>query len=175
MSKNTFSLVLNWENLQVVNFNVSKTDLLSVSHLKDPFLLCISMADPNLPGNDLLRLLGIIFSDDITWKDYIESISRSSAKTLVHYAVVDNLSLQNPCLFFAHFQNIPATCGSTLLLYIQRLTINIIRRFSFSEFPTSIKLPPARFSTNTFMSIFRMSNLLWNLGSMNLSTILYWR
>lgn len=74
--------VVNWGKEWLVHLNTSKTKLLSINHLKDPFFFLppICMADANLHKSDTIHLVGLMFSDNMKWKDYIESIAGSVAK-----------------------------------------------------------------------------------------------
>lgn len=76
----TFHTTLDNALQSIVNFNISKTKLLSINHLRDPLLLSIGIADAILQESDSLHLLGLTFTAVMKWKDYIESIVRSAAK-----------------------------------------------------------------------------------------------
>ena len=71
--------VVEWGDKWLVTFNASKTKLLSMNRFKDPFLPSIVMNGAELPENKHFRLLGLTFSNDLTWNNYIESIAKSAA------------------------------------------------------------------------------------------------
>ena len=50
-----------------------------MNRFKDPFLPSIVMNGAELPENKHFRLLGLTFSNDLTWNNYIESIAKSAA------------------------------------------------------------------------------------------------
>ena len=62
-----------------VTFNSTKTKLLLINHFREPFLPPVSMNGSNLPESDSFRLLGMILSQDFSWRTYIESIAKFSA------------------------------------------------------------------------------------------------
>ena len=71
--------VVEWGDKWLVSFNASKTKFLSMNRFKDPFLPSIVMNGAELPENKHFRLLGLTFSNDFTWNNYIESIDKSAA------------------------------------------------------------------------------------------------
>ena len=71
--------VVEWGDKWLVTFNASKTKLLSMNRFKNPFLPSIVMNGAELPENKHFRLLGLTFSNDFTWNNYIESIAKSAA------------------------------------------------------------------------------------------------
>ena len=71
--------VVEWGDKWLVTFNSSKTKLLSINRFKDPFLPSVMMNGAELPENSHFRLLGLTFSNDFSWNNYIESIAKSAA------------------------------------------------------------------------------------------------
>ena len=71
--------VVEWGDKWLVTFNSSKTKLLSINRFKDPFLPSVMMNGAELPENSHFRLLGLTFSNDFSWNNYIESIAKSTA------------------------------------------------------------------------------------------------
>ena len=63
----------------LVSFNESKTKLLSINRRKNAYLPSILMDGVELPENRNTCLLGLSFSNDFTWKEYIESVAKSAA------------------------------------------------------------------------------------------------
>ena len=70
---------LNWGSDWRVSFNASKTKLLTVHHLRTADFPSVSMGLDLLPESSSFRLLGLTFSDDLTWGDYITSIAKSAS------------------------------------------------------------------------------------------------
>ena len=71
--------VVEWVDKWLVTFNSSKTKLLSINRFKNPFLPSVMMNGAELPENSYFRLLGLTFSNDFSWNNYIESIAKSAA------------------------------------------------------------------------------------------------
>ena len=71
--------VVEWGDKWLVTFNPSKTKLLSINRFKDPFLPSVMMNRAELPENSHFCLLGLTFSNDFSWNNYIESIAKSAA------------------------------------------------------------------------------------------------
>ena len=71
--------VVEWDDKWLVTFNSSKAKLLSINRFKDPFLPSVMMNGTELPENSHFRLLGLTFSNDFSWNNYIESIAESAA------------------------------------------------------------------------------------------------
>lgn len=69
--QNYIQSVVKWGKGRHVNLNASKTKPIYINNLRDSFLLLINTADGNLLESYSLRFLGIIFSVDLNWKDYI--------------------------------------------------------------------------------------------------------
>ena len=79
--------VVEWGDKWLVTFNSSKTKLLSINRFKpDPFISAFryhQMNGAELPENSHFRLLGLTFSNDFSWNNYIESIAKTAAMKLV--------------------------------------------------------------------------------------------
>ena len=73
------STVTDWGAQWLVTFNSSKTKLLSVNRYRDPVDIPISMAGRALPESSGFKLLGLNFSKDLTWNEYIRSIAKRAA------------------------------------------------------------------------------------------------
>ena len=73
------SSVTEWGSQWLVTFNSAKTKLLSVNRYRNSDDIPISMADSVLTESSSFRLLGLTFSKDLTWNDYIKSIAKSAA------------------------------------------------------------------------------------------------
>ena len=71
--------VVEWGDKWLVTFNSSKTKLLSVNRFKDHFLPSVMMNEAELPKNSHFHLLGLSFSNDFSWNNYIDSISKTAA------------------------------------------------------------------------------------------------
>ena len=70
------SSVVEWGKRWLVTFNASKTQLLSVNRYKARLNEPISMSDSILPESSEFRLLGLNFSDELSWNDYIKRIAK---------------------------------------------------------------------------------------------------
>ena len=72
--------IVEWGKKWLVTFNAGKTKLLSVSkcHKATPF--SIPMNGKDLPENNSFRLLGLTFSNSLTWNEYVEAIAKSAAQ-----------------------------------------------------------------------------------------------
>ena len=72
--------IVEWGKKWLVTFNAGKTKLLSVSkcHRATPF--SIPMNGKDLPENNSFRLLGLTFSNSLTWNEYVEAIAKSAAQ-----------------------------------------------------------------------------------------------
>ena len=73
------SSVVDWGSQWLVTFNSAKTKLLSVNRYHNSVNIPISMANNALAESSSFRLLGLTFSNDLTWGDYIKSIAKSAA------------------------------------------------------------------------------------------------
>ena len=73
------SSVTEWGSQWLVTFNSAKTKLLSINRYRISDNIPISMADNVLTESSSFRLLGLTFSKDLTWSDYIKSIAKSAA------------------------------------------------------------------------------------------------
>ena len=72
--------VVEWGEKWLVNFNASKTRLLSISRHKTPFLPSVLMNGKELPESSSFRLLGITFSNDFKRTSYIEYIAKAATR-----------------------------------------------------------------------------------------------
>ena len=70
--------VVEWSDKWLVTFNSSKTKLLSINRFKDPFLPSVMMNGAELPENSHFCLLGLTFSNDFSWNNYIVSIAKTA-------------------------------------------------------------------------------------------------
>lgn len=68
-----------WGKQWLVTFNSSKTKLLSINRYRNPDNISISMSGNTLTESTSFRLLGLTFSKDLTWNEYIRSIAKSAA------------------------------------------------------------------------------------------------
>lgn len=71
--------IVEWGVKWLVTFNSTKTKLLSVNNFRDPFLPSICMNGTELEENNSFRLLGMTFSGDFSWRNYIEAIAKSAS------------------------------------------------------------------------------------------------
>ena len=74
--------VVEWGDKWLVTFNCTKTKLLSINRYHDPFLPSVNMSGEELPENELIRLLGLYFTNTLDWTPYIESIALSAARKI---------------------------------------------------------------------------------------------
>ena len=72
--------IVEWGERWLVTFNAGKTKLLSVSRCHKVPLLPIAMHGQDLSENDSFRLLGLTFSNTLTWNEYVEAIAKSAAQ-----------------------------------------------------------------------------------------------
>lgn len=159
--------VVNWGKMWFVNFNASINKLLSINHLKVPFLTFISMSDASLQKRDSLRLLGLLFSADMRWKDYTESIARSAAKKVGSLCRARQFFLSSIYLTYAfvYAYYISFMYGPMPLLFSwsssvrfkeeSGILLGLISRLSYRQLPTPVWLPLCAFFINTFMDVFR--------------------
>jgi len=70
---------LEWGSDWRVSFNASKTKLLSIHRSRNVDFPQILMGRGNLPEAASFRLLGLTFSNDLTWTDYITSVAKSAS------------------------------------------------------------------------------------------------
>ena len=70
--------VVEWGEKWLVTFNAAKTKLLSINRYREPFLPPIYMNRTKIPGSSNFCLLGLCFFNDLSWKDYIQSIAKSA-------------------------------------------------------------------------------------------------
>ena len=72
-------VVSQWGRDWLVTFNASKTKLLSVNRHREPTLPSILMDKKELSECESFRLLGLTFTNDFSWKSYIQSIAKTAA------------------------------------------------------------------------------------------------
>ena len=73
------SSVTEWGSQWLVTFNSVKTKLLSVNRYRNSDDIPISMADSVLTESSSFCFLGLTFSKDLNWNDYIKSSAKSAA------------------------------------------------------------------------------------------------
>ena len=73
------SSVIEWGSQWLVTFNSAKTKLVSINRYHNSVNIPISMADNVLAESSSFHLLGLTFSNDLTWSSYIKSITKSAA------------------------------------------------------------------------------------------------
>ena len=73
------SAILEWGTDWLVSFNANKTKLLSINRNDIVEHLPISMDQNNLPESTSFKLLGLSFSKDLSWTNYITSIAKSAS------------------------------------------------------------------------------------------------
>ena len=71
-----FSSVSNWGSKWLVTFNSKKNQLRFINRYRIPVDIPISISGKPLPSKPSLHLLGLSFSSDPTWNDYIKSIAK---------------------------------------------------------------------------------------------------
>ena len=70
---------LEWGSDWRVSFNALKTKLLSIHRSRNVDFPQILMGRGNLPEAASFRLLGLTFSNDLTWTNYITSVAKSAS------------------------------------------------------------------------------------------------
>src|ERR1044072_2030183 len=75
------SRISNWGRENMVVFNASKTQFLHLSTRHNlPHNYDIFFENTRLKPSSILNILGISFSRDLSWKDYIISLSKQASK-----------------------------------------------------------------------------------------------
>ena len=98
-----------WGSQWLVNFNSDKTQYFSANRYRSSPDIPIFMNDDVLDESSTLRLLGLTFTSDLSWKPYIKSIAKlASAKVASlyrarHFLTPDSIlylykSLIRPCM-----------------------------------------------------------------------------
>ena len=72
--------IVEWGNRWLVTFNATKTKLLSFNHHRYPSLIPVKMNGVELPENTSFRLLGLIFTQTMDWKPYLQSIAKAASR-----------------------------------------------------------------------------------------------
>src|ERR1044072_502624 len=77
------SRISNWGRENMVVFNASKTQFLHLSTRHNfPHNYDIFFENTRLKPSSVLNILGDSFSRDLSWKDYIISLSKQASKSL---------------------------------------------------------------------------------------------
>ena len=109
-----------------------------MNRFKDPFLPSIVMNGAELPENKHFRVLGLTFSNDLTWNNYIESIAKSAPMKIGSlYRARNFLSPESilylykatirPCLeYCCHIWSGASADCLSLLDRLQRRIVNIV-------------------------------------------------
>ena len=141
------STVTDWGSQWLVTFNCTKTKLLSINRYKNRGDIPISMADKSLPESSGFRLLGLNFSNDLTWNEYIKSIAKRAAmKVGSLYRARRYLSLEciihlyksliRPCIeYCCHIWAGSSAVVLSLLDRIQKRVVNIVGPDLASKLP----------------------------------------
>jgi len=72
--------VTEWGDKWLVTFNSSKTKLLSINRHRTQNLPEINMNKEPLPESDFFRLLGLPFTNNLSWNKYIDQIAKAASK-----------------------------------------------------------------------------------------------
>lgn len=130
--------VKEWGDEWLVSFNASKTKLLSINKFRDPFLPTISMNGVEISESSHFKLLGLTFSNNFSWNEYISSVAKSAVKKIGSLFRVRNClspktilylykSSIRPCMeYCCHlWAGAPANCLN-LLNRLQKRISNIV-------------------------------------------------
>ena len=132
------SSLSDWGSQWLVTFNSKKTKLLSINRYRSSINLPICMSGETLPESHTLRLLGLSFSCDLSWNDYIKSIAKSAsmkvgslyrARSYLSPECILHLykSLIRPCIeYCCHIWSGASSDVLSLLDRVQRRIINIV-------------------------------------------------
>ena len=74
------STLSDWGSNWLLTFNQKKTKLLSINHYRNADHIPILMSGHPIPESVSLNLLGLNFSSDMSWNDYIKSIAKSASR-----------------------------------------------------------------------------------------------
>ena len=175
------SSVSSWGSKWLVTFNSKNTKLLSINRYRNPVDIPISMSSKPLPNSSSLRLLGLSFSFDLTWTDYIKSIAKSASMKVGslyrarHYLTPECIlhlykSLIRPCMeYCCHIWAGAPSVVLSLLDKVQRRFVNIIgptlAAKSFNLFLIIVTLLHFLCFTNIFMVVALANFLHWFLLS----------
>ena len=130
--------VVDWGAQWLVSFNAAKTKLLTISKHKSDNSFPVHMSGAPLPEHDSFKLLGLTFSKDLSWGQYIQSIAKVAAmKVGSFYRARSYLSpeailhlyktIVRPCMeYCCHLWSGAPACYLDLLDRIQRRVENII-------------------------------------------------
>ena len=77
--ENDLTLITDWGKKWLVTFNSTKTKLLSINRFKSCTNHPLIMSGNVIPKCNNFRLLGLEFNADLTWNDYIKTISKKAA------------------------------------------------------------------------------------------------
>jgi ribonucleases P/MRP protein subunit RPP40 len=136
--ENDLTSATKWGSKWLVNFNANKTQYFSANHYRNNLDLPISMNGDVLEESSTLRLLGLTFSSDLSWKPYIKSIAKlASAKVASlyrarHFLTPDSIlylykSLIRPCMeYCCHIWGGSSNDALSLLDKVQRRIVNIV-------------------------------------------------
>ncbi|CAE1157727.1 unnamed protein product [Acanthosepion pharaonis] len=182
--------IVNWGKIWLVNFNASKTKLLSINHHREPSLPSIIMSDAQLPESNSLRLLGLTLTADLRWNKYIESIASSTSRKVGSLSRARKFfspesilqiykSTIRPCMeYCCHiWSGAPSVCLG-VLDRLQRRICNMVgptlasRLQSLSHRRTVASLSVC--STNTFMEIAPRNCIRWFPNFMSSSALRGW-
>ena len=103
------SPISNWGRENMVVFNATKTQFLHLSTRHNlPHNYDIFFENTQLRPSSVLNILGVSFSRDLSWKDHINSLSKSASKRLVVLRCLQNFS--TPTQLLALFRGVVRPC-----------------------------------------------------------------
>ena len=71
-----------WGTRNLVKFNTSKTQLLTISLSNTPSNYPIIFEDSKIPSLNSVNILGLQISSSLSWRDHIVQIAKSASKKL---------------------------------------------------------------------------------------------
>ena len=71
-----------WGTRNLVKFNTSKTQLLTISLSNTPSNYPIIFEDSEIPSLNSVKILGLQISSSLSWRDHIVQIAKSASKKL---------------------------------------------------------------------------------------------
>ena len=80
-----------WGTRNLVKFNTSKTQLLTISLSNTPSNYPIIFEDNEIPSLNSLNILGLQISSSLSWRDHIVQIAKSVSKNWGFSFVVNNI------------------------------------------------------------------------------------
>ena len=100
---------LNWDRKILVDFNASKTQLISFDQSKNTGAIDVKMDGSVLEEKSSFKMLGLTFSSKLDWGSYIISITKSTSKKIGAFICIMKFISPEVALYLCKCSTQPCT------------------------------------------------------------------